>query len=131
MELLALERHAVREPRRVRVGDQHHEEGVGQIVERLARRPAGHEVSHEGVSRALPEPLENRLPELPLAPPVIVERPEGHACPARDLAGRRARIPSLREDLLGGIEKTGGRTVGVVTGLVQYLLAHWSSAQVI
>src|SRR5439155_8736175 len=86
--LIPLERHAEGEAHRIGLGNQEIQERVDEIVDQLPSRVAGLQVPHDGVARAIAETREYRFPELLLAPPMIVERPERHVRPARDVPHR-------------------------------------------
>src|SRR5207249_4750292 len=73
--------------RGVWVGHEEVQEGVDQVVGQLAPCGPRPKVPHDRLTRALTEAFEDRLPELLLAPPVVVECAEGNARTARHLAG--------------------------------------------
>src|SRR6266403_3555416 len=129
--LIPLERHAEGEAHRLGLGDQQIQERVDEIVDQLPSRVAGLQVPHDGVARAIAETREYRFPELLLAPPMVVERPERHVRPARDVPHRGARVAFGGEHVLGRVEDARGGTAGVLTGLVEHLLPHWSPDLVI
>src|SRR5262245_2477184 len=120
------ETRAVGEAQHVRARNQVIEERVDDAVDRRTARRAHADRPEQRVPGAVAQPREDRLPELALAAPVVVDGAERNAGAPRHLAGRPRRVARLREVLLGGIEDAGRGAAGVVEGFVDHVLPHWS-----